>query len=92
MRIDAYNQISQVYGTNGKTKTNAATKSSSKDKVEISHFGKDLQVAKQAVAKAPDIRESKVAELKSKVDSGTYEVSADSFAAKILADYNRFMN
>ena len=92
MRVDAYNQISQIYGANGKTKTNSVSKTSSMDKVEISSFGKDLQVAKQAIANAPDIRDNKVTELKSQINNEKYEVSVEDFAAKILADYKRFMN
>lgn len=87
MRIDAYNAISQTYGAKGKYKTGAAAKTSSTDKVEISDFGRELQVAKQAVAAAPDVREDRVSELKSRIQNGTYNVSGESFAEKLLAKY-----
>lgn len=92
MRIDAYNQISQVYGVNGKMKTGAASKTSSVDKVEISSFGKELQIAKQAIANSSDVRNDRVAELKKQIDNGTYEVSAESFAEKLLSKYDELMN
>lgn len=84
MRIEAYNAISQVYQANSKmaTKTNATA--SSNDKFEISETAKSYQVAKQAVSAAPDIREDKVAEIKAKMASGTYTVSAEDFAEKVL--------
>ena len=41
MRIDALNQISQVYGTNEKRKISYASRVSESDKLEISSFGKD---------------------------------------------------
>lgn len=87
MRIDAYNQVSQVYQTSNKLKTQKVTKSSSVDKVEISSFGKAYQVAKNAVNEAPDVREGKIADIKARIDNGTYEVSAESFAEKILKGY-----
>ena len=47
-----------------------------------------FKIAKQAVANASDIREDKVAELKTKVDSGNYQVDAGDFASKLLEKYN----
>lgn len=87
MRIDAYNQISQIYQASRPASANKASASKKTDKLEISQFGKDYQIAKQAVAAAPDIREDKVADVKSRVESGNYDVSADEFAAKLAAKY-----
>lgn len=86
MRIDALNQVSQVYGRNSKLKVNSGAKVSGSDSLTISDFGKDLQIAKQAVASAPDIREDRVAELKKRINEGTYNVSSEDFANKFLAD------
>ena len=88
MRIDAYNQISQIYRTTKKTAVSKASRSQGSDKVEISQFGKDYQIAKQAVASAPDIREDKVASVKSRIEAGEYDVSADELAEKLAAKYN----
>ena len=90
MRIDAYNQISQIYRTTKKTAVSKASRSQGSDKVEISQFGKDYQIAKQAVADASDIREEKVAEIATKVNSGSYDVSVDDFAGKLLEKYRSF--
>ena len=89
MRIDAYNQIAQLYGVSRTTKT-AKTQSASRmsDQVSISQAGRDYQIAKKAVSEASDIREDKVALLKNLVDSGQYEVSGDDFASKLLERYN----
>lgn len=87
MRIDAYNQISQVYGVNGKMKTNATSKTYNTDKVEISSFGKELQIAKKAVAESEDVRSEKVAELKSKFDNNTYQFDASDFADMLIRKY-----
>ena len=89
MRIDAYNQITQIYKTKktGKVTTASAT-AGVRDEVQISSFGRDYQIAKQAVQEASDIRTDKVAELKTKVNSGNYHVDNGDFASKLLAKYN----
>lgn len=88
MRIDAYNQIAQVYGTQ-KTARTQRTQSVSghRDQVSISQAGRDYQIAKNAVSEASDIREDKVAQLKSQIDAGTYSVDEGSFASKLLEKY-----
>lgn len=89
MRIDAYNQIAQVYDVQKSART-ARTKSAGglSDQVSISQTGRDYQVAKNAVSQASDIREDKVSELKSRIDAGTYSVDAGAFASKLLERYN----
>ena len=88
MRIDAYNQIAALYKTTEPSKAaGTAEISSARDQVQISRAGKDYQIAKQAVAAASDIREDKVAELKSSIKSGNYDVDTGDFASKLLASY-----
>lgn len=89
MRIDAISQIQQVYGV-GKNRKVAGTKkvSGGRDGVEISSIGKDIQTAKNAVKASSDIREDKVADIKKQIAAGTYNVSGESFADKLLAKYN----
>lgn len=87
MRIEAYNQVQQVYNTTKVQHTGKTEKATKTDNVQISSLGKDIQVAKQAVKNAPDIREDIVAPLKEQVQKGTYDVSADKFADKMLAEF-----
>ena len=88
MRIDAYNQISNYYNVNSKkTTAKASVKTGTTDQVSFSSLGKDMQTAKAALANTPDVRADKVAEYKAKLASGTYQVSGESFADKILAAY-----
>ena len=90
MRIDAYNQIAQLYNvqkTSNAQKTNKASSMGS-DQLSISQAGYSYQVAKSAVTEASDVREDKVAKLKSMIDSGEYKVNADDFASKLLEKYN----
>lgn len=90
MRIDAYNQVAQLYGVQQTAKTQQGNKigAASSDKLSISQTGKDYQIAKAAVSGASDVREDKVARLKAMVDSGEYSVNPDDFASKLLEKYN----
>lgn len=87
MRIEAYTQVQQIYQTNRTAKAEKTAKGSFSDKVQISSMGKDFQTAKQAVAAAPDVREEVIAPIKTAVQNGTYEVSEESFAAKLFERY-----
>ena len=90
MRVEAYNSVAQIYKTNRAAGASAAAKTEkSRDQVEISSIGYDYQIAKQAVAETSDIRE--VAALSAKVKSGTYDVSNEAFAEKLLEKYRSFM-
>ena len=84
MRIDAYNQVAQLYGIQKNLKTQKAQNAAGpRDQVSISQAGRDYQVAKSAVSEASDIREDKVAELKANVNSGNYFVDTADFAKKL---------
>ena len=89
MRIGTYNAVNKVYGTNStkKTKSENSTYANFKDEVSFSSFGKDMQVAKNALADVPDVRESLVSDIKSRIDNGTYEVSNEDFAAKLMSAF-----
>ena len=87
MRIEAYTQVQQLYQmrkVNRNQKTGAVNQT---DMLQISSVGKDIHVAKAAVAGSPDIREELTAPIKEKIQNGTYEVSNESFAAKLLSKF-----
>jgi negative regulator of flagellin synthesis FlgM len=87
MRIDAYNKVSQIYQTNKVHATESAKKSGRSDQLEISQTGKDYQTVKQAVANAEGVRMDKVEEIKKRLASGTYDVSMNEVADKLLDNY-----
>ncbi|WP_331467420.1 flagellar biosynthesis anti-sigma factor FlgM [Roseburia porci] len=92
MRIDAYNQIAQIYGTQNISRTQKVQGSHSvRDEVSISQTGRDYQIAKSAVSESSDVREDKVAQLKAQVDSGTYHVEPGDFASKLIEKYQANM-
>ena len=92
MRIDAYNQVSQIYQTQKAAKAQKAYKATGSlagsDQLQISQTGKDYQIAKQAVAGASEIREDLVAQMKEKIANGNYNVDTEDFASKLLEKYN----
>ena len=87
MRIDALNQVSQLYQANKPKKVSKSKENDATDKFEISQSAKDYQVERSAVNDSSDIREDKVAKLKEAVASGTYNVSAAEIADKMVSRY-----
>ena len=87
MRIEAYNAISQIYQGKKPAKVSKSTKSYSRDMLQISSIGKDIQTLKQAVANTSDIRSEITEPIKAAINNGTYSVSNDDFAAKLLEKY-----
>lgn len=87
MRIEAYNQVQQMYRSQRVNKTQQAARASYTDQVQISSFGKDIQIAKAAVKASPDVRTELTAPLKEKIQSGTYTVDTSSFAEKLMQKY-----
>ena len=90
MRIGTYNMVNQIYGAKSTKKSSSVggtNYASFKDEVSFSSLGKDMQVAKNALASTPDVREARISELKAKVSNGTYEVSNDDFASKLMEKF-----
>ncbi len=88
MRIEAYSQVQQIYSNSKVNKAQPTKKTNDiRDTVSFSSIGKDIQVAKQAVSASPDVREDLVAKYKAAIKNGTYDVSGEAFADKLLAKY-----
>ena len=87
MRIEAYTQVQQLYNATKPAKLQGKAHVSATDRIQISSIGKDIQIAKNAGAAAPDIREDVVAPIRAAVTNGTYQVSAESFAEKLMQKY-----
>ncbi len=85
MRIDAFNKISELYKANTVKSTAKVKSSSFTDTLEISQTAKDYQVAKQIIASTPDIRENKVNEIKERMEAGTYNVTVQDVAEKLIS-------
>ena len=90
MRIDAFAQVQQLYNNNSTKQLKKETTKSFSDQLQISSMGKDIQIAKQAVAGAADVREDLVASIKSQIEDGTYSVDSTSLAEKLYQKYSAF--
>lgn len=90
MRIDAYNQIAQIYGAQKayNTQKSSSAVSMGSDELQISQMGYSHQAAKSAVSEASDVREDKIAKLKAQIQAGTYSVNPEDFANKMLEKYS----
>ena len=76
MRIDAYNAVSQVYKTSAYAREKGmAVKKTEKDKYELSDT---------AVSEASDVRLDKVNDIKARIAAGTYNISSEAVAEKML--------
>ncbi len=87
MRIPGdISKITGVYGTQknvGKVEKTGSV-ASKKDVVSISNEAKDFQIVSRALKDVPDIRQSKVNELRGILESGSYNVSGRDVAGKVI--------
>jgi len=84
MRVNNIDNVMKVYKKEMST-VNQKAKTEKKDKIEISEKARDYQFAINKAKELPDIREEKVASIKAAIEAGTYEVSAEKIADKILS-------
>jgi len=85
MRINGVNAMSQVYNANKAKKAYGAQGTANvKDTVAFSDFAKELSIAKTAVDQTPDVRQSRVDDIKQQMQAGTYNVTASQIADKLL--------
>ena len=87
MRIETFTQVQQLYNVKKPAKAPDKARVASSDQIQISSIGKDIQTAKNAVAAADDIREELTAPIKASIANGTYQVSGESFAEKLMKKY-----
>ena len=86
-RVDAYvknigREKNRVQGAS----TEAPERSLSEDKVALSSEAKQIQEAKKLVDALPDIREDKVAEIRERIENGTYSVDSDKIAFRMIKE------
>lgn len=87
MRIEAYSQVQQLYQAKKVRSTQQVGNVARTDQVQISSIGKDIQIAKAALAGSSDVRENLTAPIKAKIQNGTYEVSKEQFADKLMKKF-----
>lgn len=84
MRIEAYNQVHQLYQAKKVNQMREKSSAAQTDQLQFSNFGKEIRAAQAALAEAPDVREDRIASVKAKIQNGTYHVDGASFAQKLM--------
>ena len=84
--IDAY--VNQVHDKN---KVDVPEHKSEKtavksDTVVISDAARRVQEARKQLDEIPDVREDKVAQVRSQIQNGTYQIDADKIAGKMIKE------
>ncbi|HBA97474.1 MAG TPA: flagellar biosynthesis anti-sigma factor FlgM [Lachnospiraceae bacterium] len=87
MRIDAINKMNQLYQATKPKKVNQPGSEKTREKYKVSRPGQDYQTAKAAIKASPDIREDRIAGIKDALATGTYNVSAQEIADKMVSKY-----
>lgn len=82
--VQQYQKNDNYAANSDKRTVNVAAKP--EEKVDLSTQAKDIQQAKNALSKVPDVREETVREIKSQVENGTYNVSGEEIAGKMVGE------
>lgn len=85
MRITSIGNIIDTYKVQKSTATENKKPTKGKDVLDISSTAKEYQIAQKAISQVPDIRMDKVQEIKSKIESKTYNIDANQIADKIVS-------
>lgn len=79
------NKAMRIYNKTATKKTdNVKNVEEPKDKLQLSEKAKEFQIAMKAFKNLPEIREDLVSELKDKIKQGTYDVTGEEIADKII--------
>ena len=63
------------------------------DRVILSSLAKEIRDIKKLVNSVPDIRERKIAEIKEKIENGSYKIDSDEVAFKLIKEsLNKYLN
>jgi negative regulator of flagellin synthesis FlgM len=73
--------LNKVYGPQSKPRASA---SSGTDSLVLSDKAREMQQAREALSATQPVRSDLVAELKARIDSGSYSTSSDELASAIL--------
>ncbi len=79
--VDAYRTADNI---KKETKTGGAFPQN--EKIELSSDVKDFNQIKKALDNIPDVREDKVQQIKKQINEGTYNVSGEKIAEKMVSE------
>ena len=83
-------EIIKQYGVNENAKSDAGKQVNialvPEETVSLASAAKEVQQIKSAIEALPDVREEKVTQLKDRIEEGTYNVSGEKIAEKMIGD------
>jgi negative regulator of flagellin synthesis FlgM len=79
--VDSYRTSENI-----KKETKAGGTFSKSENVELSNNVKDYSQIKKVLENVPDVREDKVQQLKKQINEGTYNVSGEKIAEKMVSE------
>jgi negative regulator of flagellin synthesis FlgM len=82
--VQQYQKNDSYVASSDKQAASAST--ITEEKVDLSTQAKDIQQINNALSQVPDVREEKVQEIKSQVEKGTYNVSGEKIAGKMVGE------
>lgn len=88
MKINGIHNIYEAYQSQMNSSVEKAKKVSEKDQVSLSNNAKDFSSVYKMLSEVPDVRTQKVEQIKQAMNSGTYNVSSEQVAEKILSQFN----
>jgi len=65
---------------------NKSASDSCEDRVLLSPMAKEIQMAKSRLQEIPDVRAEKVTDIKNQISQGTYPVSSEKIAHRLLGE------
>ena len=84
--IKAYTrQASRLRGKE-KSSGNTSTLDSSEDRVLLSPMAKEIRMAKNQLQEIPDVRVEKVTDIKNQIAQGSYQVSSEKIARRLMGE------
>lgn len=85
MKISNISQVYKTYEAKPITASKKVSNTSNKDKVNVSDEAREFQIAFKAALSSQSIREDKVQNIQKQIDNGSYNVSAEDIANKIMS-------
>ncbi len=86
INLDAYTKNIEKKSQQDNSNKNIATEKIKNDEVVLSPVATKINESRKAIDSIPDIRESKIAELKNQIENGTYRIDNELVASKMLEE------
>ena len=87
MKITNMLNTTNIYNKNTKNDKKIEKTIKNNDSFTVSDKARDFQAVLKAVSSSPDIREDKVNNILNKIQEGSYNVSSEDIAKKLLSKY-----